>query len=85
MCGSLEEKTVESRAEDGGLACEVAEGSKDSTRPFCVKNLWCWSAGAQDSAVINKKLEVLKESLCFTGMLTTGAEPLAKKKTASLS
>ena len=32
--GSLEDKTSESSADDGGLACDVSEGSKDCTRPF---------------------------------------------------
>ena len=34
FCRSLDGKTVESRAEHGGLACEVAEECKDSTRSF---------------------------------------------------
>ena len=32
LCGSLEDKN-ESSADDGDLACDVSEGSKDSTGP----------------------------------------------------
>lgn len=42
---SLEVKIVESGADDGGLACEVSEGSKDYW-DVCVEHLWClvsWS------------------------------------------
>ena len=35
FCRSLEDKNVESQAEDGRLACDVSEGSQDSTRPLC--------------------------------------------------
>lgn len=28
------EGNVESKADDGGLACEISEGGKDSIRPF---------------------------------------------------
>jgi hypothetical protein len=34
FCGSLKDKNVERNAKDGGLACEVSEGSKDSARLF---------------------------------------------------
>jgi hypothetical protein len=30
----MEDKDVESSADDGGLACKVSEGSKDSSGPF---------------------------------------------------
>ena len=33
----LEDKSVESSADDGGLACDVSEGSKDSTRPYVLR------------------------------------------------
>jgi hypothetical protein len=32
---SLEDKNVESRAEDGGLACEVSKESLDSIKAIC--------------------------------------------------
>lgn len=34
ICGSLGGKSLESRENDGGLACGVSEGSKDSTELF---------------------------------------------------
>jgi hypothetical protein len=30
----LKEKKLKNSGNDGGLACEVSDGSKDSTRPF---------------------------------------------------
>lgn len=51
FCSILEGKNAESSAEDGGLACEVSEESKDSTGLFVqgicssgwleLKNLLC--------------------------------------------
>lgn len=31
FCGSLEDKSVERNADDGGMTCEVSERCKDST------------------------------------------------------
>lgn len=51
-------KRVQRNANDGGLACEAAGRSKDSTVVFCVVFLLrmsdVWSAGAEDTAVINQ-------------------------------
>lgn len=33
FCRSLQYENVESSADDGGLTCEISEGSKDSTQP----------------------------------------------------
>lgn len=54
FCRSLKNKNGESSAEDRGLACEVAEGSKDCTRQF-VWNSWFWLAGDKELAATNKK------------------------------
>jgi hypothetical protein len=58
------EDNVENSAEDGGLACEISEGRlKTLFRAiaiFIVKVLWFWLVGAEESAVINKILELLK-------------------------
>jgi hypothetical protein len=63
LCRSLEDN-VENSAEDGGLACEISEGRlKTLIRAVAiliVKILWFWLAGAEESAVINKILELLK-------------------------
>ena len=69
LCRSLEDN-VENSAEDGGLACEISEGRlKTLIRVIAiliVKILWFWLAGAEESAVINKIPELLKQKLCIT-------------------
>ena len=73
LCRSLE-NNVENSAEDGGLACEISEGRF----PFraidilIMKILWFWLAGAEESAVINKIPELLKQKLCITGTIDAG-------------
>jgi len=37
-----------------------------------VKILWFWLAGAEESAVINKIPEILKQKLCITGTIDAG-------------
>ena len=37
-----------------------------------VKILWFWFAGAEESAVINKIPELLKQNLCITGKIDAG-------------
>ena len=64
FCRSLE-GIVENTAEEC-LACEISEGRLKKTliRAFAmliVKILWFWLAGAEDSAVINKIPELLKQ------------------------
>jgi hypothetical protein len=75
LCRSLEDN-VENSAEDGGLACEISEGRlKILTRVIAiliVKILWFWLAGAEESAVINKIPELLKQNLCITGTIDDG-------------
>jgi hypothetical protein len=70
LCRSMEDN-VENSAEDGGLACEISEGKlKTLFRDIAVlivKILWFWLAGAEESAVINKIPEILKQILCRTG------------------
>lgn len=39
FCGALEDKNVKRSADDGGLASETAEGTKDSLETNCV--LFC--------------------------------------------
>ena len=64
------EDNVENSAEDGGLACEILEGRlKTFFRAIVsliVKILWFWLAGAEESALINKIPELLKQKLCIT-------------------
>ena len=37
-----------------------------------VKILWFWLAGAEESAVINKIPELLKQNLCIIGTIDAG-------------
>ena len=75
FCRSLEDN-VKNSAEDGGLACEISEERlKTLIRAVAVsivKILWFWLAGAEESAVINKKPELLKQNLCITGPIDAG-------------
>ena len=58
------ENNVENSEEDGGLACEISEGKLKTLFGVVAiligKILWFWLAGAEESAVINKILELLK-------------------------
>ena len=79
FCRNLEDN-VENSAEDGGLACEISEGRLKSliVGILIVKILWFWSAGAEESAVINKIPELLARNLCVAGIVgAAGAENLA--------
>jgi hypothetical protein len=56
------EDNVENSAEDGGLTCSMGR-LKTLIRAaaiLIVKILWFWLAGAENSAVINKILELVK-------------------------
>jgi hypothetical protein len=70
------EDNVENSAEDGGLACEISEGRlKTLFRAVAIlimKILWFWLAGTEESAVINKIPELLKQNLCITGTIDAG-------------
>jgi hypothetical protein len=70
------EDNIENGAEDEGLACEISEGRlKTLFRVIAilfVKILWFWLAGAEESAVINKIPELLKQKLCITGTIDAG-------------
>ena len=69
LCRSLEDN-VENSAEDGGLACEISEGRLKTliraVAVLIVKILWFWLAGAEESAVINKIPEPLKQTISGT-------------------
>jgi hypothetical protein len=75
LCRNLEDN-VENSAEDGGLACEISEGKlKTFSGPLLFWNLiilWFWLSGAEESAVINKIPELLKQNLCITGAIDAG-------------
>ena len=76
LCRSLEDN-VENSAEDEGLTCEIAqEKLKDlfwgPLLFWIVKILWFWLARAEESAVINKILELLKQNLWITGTIGAG-------------
>jgi hypothetical protein len=68
------EDNVENSAEDGGLACEISEGRFffRAIAILIVKILWFWLAGAEESAVINKIPELLKQKLCITRTIDAG-------------
>jgi hypothetical protein len=67
------EDNVENSTYDGGLACEISEGRLKTfvraTAVLIVKILWCWLAGAEESSVINKITEHLKQNLYITGRI----------------
>jgi hypothetical protein len=69
LCRSLDDN-VENSAEDGGLASEISEGRLKTLigaiAIFIVKILSFWLAEAEESAVINKIPELLKQKLCIT-------------------
>jgi hypothetical protein len=75
LCRSLEDN-AENSAEDGGLACEISEGRLKTLigaiAILIVKILWLWLAWAEESAVINKIPELLKQKLCITGTIDAG-------------
>jgi hypothetical protein len=79
LCSSLEDN-VENSTEDGDLACEISEGRLKTFFFFffraidslIVKILWFWLAGAEESTVINKISELLKQKLCITGTIVAG-------------
>jgi hypothetical protein len=66
------EGNVENNTNNGELACEISEGRlKTLIRTLAdliVKILW-FLAGAEESAVINKIPELLKQKLCIAGTL----------------
>jgi len=70
------EDNVENSAEDGGLACEISEGKlKTFFRAIAIligKILWFWLAVAEESAVINKIPELLKQKLCIIETIDAG-------------
>ena len=76
LCRSLEDN-VENSAVDGGLACEISEGRlKTFFRAIavfdCEDSVVLVSWLAEESAVINKIPELLKQKLCITGTIDTG-------------
>jgi hypothetical protein len=64
------EDNVENSAEDGGLASEISEGRLKTLigaiAIFIEKILSFWLAEAEESAMINKIPELLKQKLCIT-------------------
>ena len=76
LCRNLEDN-VRTVQKNGGLACEISEGKlKTLFRAIAVlivKILWFWLAGAEESAVINKIPELLKQKkLGITGTINAG-------------
>jgi hypothetical protein len=67
---------VENSPEDGDLACEISEGRlKTLIKPIAiliVKILCFWLDGAEESAVINKITELLKQNHSITGTIDAG-------------
>jgi hypothetical protein len=72
LCRSLEDN-VENSSEYGGLACEISEGSLKTlfraTYILIMKILWFWLAEVEESAVINKIPELIKQKLFLLGLL----------------
>jgi hypothetical protein len=71
LCTSLEDN-VENSAEDGDLACEISEGKLLFSGPLLFWSLiilWFLLAGAEESAVINKIPELLKQTFALLGLL----------------
>jgi hypothetical protein len=75
LCRSLEDN-VENSAEDGGLTCEVSEGKlKNLFRAIGILEfdysvvLVNWG---EESAVIKKIPELLKQNLCITETINAG-------------
>ena len=67
------EDNVENSADYGSLACEISEGRLKmlirAVAILIVKILWFWLAGAEESAVINKIPEPLKQMFVLLGLL----------------
>ena len=70
------EDNVENSAEDGGLASEISEGRLKTLigaiAIFIEKILSFWLAEAEESAMINKIPELLKQNLCITMTIDAG-------------
>jgi hypothetical protein len=70
------EDNVENSANYGDLACNISKGRlKTLIRAIAVlivMILWFWLAGAEESAVVNKIPELLKQNLCITGTIDAG-------------
>jgi hypothetical protein len=70
------EDNVENSAENGGPTWEISEGRLKTffraIASLIVKILWFWLAGAEESAVINKIPELLKQNLCITETIDAG-------------
>jgi hypothetical protein len=67
------EDNLENSKEDEGLDCEISERKlKTLFRAIAILNgniLWFWLAGAEESAVVNKIPELLKQNFCTTGTI----------------
>ena len=63
FCRSLEDNNVKSSTDDGGLAYEVSEESKESYQTICQRICGVWSAGAREMAMMNKRPKPLKKNL----------------------
>lgn len=57
--GAWKIRNVESSTDDGGLACEVSEGSKDSTGTILGRICGVCSSVAKEAAMINIRPETL--------------------------
>jgi hypothetical protein len=75
LCRSLEDN-VEEQCRKWRLACEISEARlKTLFRAIAIlimKILWLWLSGDEESAVINKIPELLKQNLCITGTIDAG-------------
>lgn len=73
---SLEDTDIGSNADDDeGLFYDVSNESKDSPKTLdvllCHKSVMSAQVGFEESAVINKRPELLKQNLCFIGTIDT--------------
>ena len=65
------EDNVKNSAKDGGLACEISEGRLKTYQGHISieKILWFWLARAEESAVISKIPEPIKQTFVLLGLL----------------
>lgn len=77
-CCENSEDNAEIRADSRGLVFVVSEESLSPLKTIWgpihiwIKNLWFWSAGAEELAFINKRSEPQKWNLGFVGTIHTG-------------
>lgn len=89
----LEYMNAEFCCDNGSLTCKILEVVLRVPYRLCcglliisIKILWSWSARAEELTVINNRPALPKWSLCFNGIINSGAEKLVvfRKRPTSL-